>query len=141
MPRKAGTRKLTETDVASIVTLVEGWSGKRITWPALCERVAASVGQSWTRQALEKHPSIKEAYQRVRDGNRKPGRKRSTDPTDVILMRRVEHLTEEVEKLRNQLSAYEERFVRYEYNAAARGLTPQQLGAPLPAIDRGRSDR
>lgn len=133
-------RKLTQMDVENIVGLIERWPATRVTWPSLVDKVATTLGHTWTRQALERHEAIKAAYQRVRDRRRPPGRRQPTDPAEVILTRRAEALFKEVEQLRRQLTAYEERFVRYEYNAAMRGLTPQELAASLPAIDRGRSE-
>lgn len=145
MPHKARQppperRRLTPADVSKVVCLIQDWPATRITWPLLVSRVAAHVGHKWTRQALEKHEAIKAAYQGVRDGKRASARGAPVDPAEIVMGRRVEALQQEVERLRRQLAAYEERFVRYEYHAAKNGLTPGQLGAPLPPIDRGRTD-
>ena len=58
----------------------------------------------------------------------------------MVWQRRAEALQQEVERLKRELTAYEERFIRYEYNAHAHGISPAELGKPLPPIDRGRTD-
>ena len=139
-PRRTAIRKLNESDVQNIVGIIDGWPSQSMTWVALVDQVTAVLGHTWTRQALEKHEAIKAAYQRVRDDRRPGGKRQPTDPAEVLLTRRVEGLKQEVEQLRRQVAGYEERFIRYQYNAYAQGMTPQELERPLPPIDRRRSD-
>lgn len=142
-PRRARPRErrnLTTADVSKVVDLIRSWPENRVTWMLLVERVATYVGHRWTRQALEKHEAIKGAYQAAREGRRPASRAATRDPAEVVWQRRAEVLQQEVERLKQQLATYEERFVRYEYNAHARGIDPAELGRPLPGIDRGRTD-
>ncbi len=62
------------------------------------------------------------------------------EPAEVIAVRRIEAFQDEIANLKRTVAAYEERFVRYLYNAHARGITPGQLAAELPSIDRGQTD-
>ena len=142
-PRRAKPRErrnLTTADVSKIVDLIRSWPESRITWPLLVEHVATYVGYRWTRQALEKHEAVKGAYQAAREGRRPASHATTRDPAEVVWQRRAEALQQEVERLKRELTAYEERFIRYEYNAHAHGISPAELGKPLPPIDRGRTD-
>lgn len=141
-PRRAKVRErrhLTSADISKVVGLIQSWPEGRITWPLLVEYVALYVGHRWTRQALERHEAIKSAYLSVRDG-RTSTTSRTQDPAEVVRQRRTETLQRKVEQLKQQLATYEERFVRYEYNAHVRGVSPAELDRPLPEIDRGRTD-
>jgi len=133
-------RRVTEADVSKVIGLIQTWPDTRITWPLLVERVSSYLGQSWTRQALERHEPIKTAYQAVRDGRRRARASSPVDPAETVWKRRAEALHAEVEELKRRLERYEERFVRYEYNASKHGLKSGVLGQPLPPIDRGRTD-
>ncbi len=139
--RAPGRRNLTPADVSRIVSLIESWPETRITWPLLVRHVEGLVGHAWTRQALERHGSIKAAYHAARDGRRGAAvRRGSGGATEEVLLRRVEALQGEIERLKQQIATYQERFARHEYNAHARGISPAALGMPLPPIDRGRTD-
>jgi len=147
MPPSKGSRRaperrnLTPADVSRIVSLIESWPETRITWPLLVRHVEGFVGHAWTRQALERHEAIKAAYQAARDGRRGTAvRRGSGGATEEVLLRRVESLQGEIDRLKQQIATYQERFVRYEYNAHSRGISPAELGMPLSSIDRGRTD-
>lgn len=50
---------------------------------------------------------------------------------------RLERLEAENERLRQENEKILEQFVRWQYNAYARGLSERDLNRPLPTIDRG----
>ena len=141
LKRALRRRNLTPADVSRIVSLIESWPETRITWPLLVRHVEGFVGHTWTRQALERHEVIKAAYQAARNGGRGAAvRRGSGGATEEVLLRRIEALQGEIERLKQQIATYQERFTRHEYNAHARGISPAELGMPLPPIDRGRTD-
>ncbi|MDT7953870.1 MAG: hypothetical protein RQ966_20415 [Acetobacteraceae bacterium] len=128
--------------MAAIVGMVDGWDGaNHLTWGRLVERVEEFLRHRWTRQTLEANPDIKAAYLRHRDrelaGRPAPNPK---DPIEVVHKRQVDALNAEIAALKRTLAAYEERFVRYEYNAYRAGLSSEALGMEITKPDRGRTD-
>ncbi len=57
------------------------------------------------------------------------------------MQQRIERFLAEIAQLKNQITAYEDLFIRHHYNAHARGISEAELAMPLPPIDRGRTDR
>jgi hypothetical protein len=122
--------------------MLDGWeSGERLTWERLVVRVEEFLRHRWTRQTLEANPDIKAAYLRQRDREiaGKPAPK-PKDPVEVVQKRQVDALNAEIASLKRTLAGYEERFVRYEYNAYRAGITSEQLGKEIDKPDRGRTD-
>lgn len=56
------------------------------------------------------------------------------------MQQRIERSLAEIAQLKNQITAYENLFIRHDYNTHARGISEAELAMPLP-IDRGRTDR
>ena len=54
-------KHLTVKDIDALVTLIDVWEGK-LTWEALCEESAKLIGSRPTRQTLNAHEKIKNAY-------------------------------------------------------------------------------
>ncbi|TPG55487.1 hypothetical protein EAH89_14650 [Roseomonas nepalensis] len=125
--------------VARVVGVIQSWDGDQITWAGLVDRTDAQLGYRWTRQALERHPEIKVAYKLCREESSRRQRKVILDPADSIYLQRAEKLAAEVAKLKAQLTAFEEQFALYQYNAHMRGVSAADLAQPMPVIDRGWS--
>lgn len=126
-------RHLTESDVLRICTLVATWPLPTITWDALTHEVKLRLGVLWSRQALQKHPSIRSAFQQKK---RSPVRQRMKDLELAALQR----LRNRIQELEATLGRYEERFACHIFNARRGGLSLQDLEAPLPRVGRGQSD-
>lgn len=135
-------RRLGTTEVGRICAVIDAWpGGERVTWQDVVERSAGLLGHEWTRQALERHPEIKAAYQRRRDALRDGAAPRvPADPAEVVRERQIAALLRQVQHLEERLAEYELRFARHEYNAQAHGVAPSELDSPLQPIDRGRTD-
>ena len=86
---------------------------------------------------MERHEAIKAAYVAKRDARPEPG---PIDPAVALLTEKVERQTREIERLEKLIESYKDLFIRYQYNAHARGIIPAELEMSLPAVDRRRSN-
>jgi len=120
-----------------ICDIIERWP-RPITWNEIIAETAKALGHDWTRQALERHEAIKTAYAAKRDARPEPD---PIDPAVAFLTEKVERQAREIERLEKLIESYKDLFIRYQYNAHARGITPAELEMSLPPVDRRRSDR
>lgn len=133
-------RHLRKNDIRSVVDVIRGWHGSRITWELVCDSVEMLLKCRPSRQTLQSHDDIKTAFQarkaalRGREGNlRKPS-------SLAIAAQRIEKLERELDELRRRNSLLLTQFVTWQYNAYKRGLLESDLNSPLPRIDRERSE-
>lgn len=131
-------RNLRDEDVAKIVEVLDGWSGK-LTWQKLIDAIEKRLYATYTRQALHKHVRIKDAFGRRKEvlangGNSQ--RKTASTPELQLALDRIDRLTGENQRLQAENSLLLEQFVRWAYNAHTRNLDDVFLNRPLPVIDR-----
>lgn len=136
--------KLSSDDIDHIVSLLTSWRGK-LTWELLVDKVAAVLGRSYTRQALNGHDHIKRAFdlakKRAREGKRVDALSPHVSPELATALDRVEALRAEVTLLKQERNGFLETFATWLYNARNRGLSERDLNQPLPMVERHRSDR
>lgn len=136
--------KLSSDDIDHIVSLLTSWRGK-LTWDLLVDKIAAILGRSYTRQALNAHVEIKRAFDlaknRSRQGKRTDSGPQHTSPELATALERVETLRAEVALLKQERNDFLQTFATWLYNARNRGLSERDLNQPLPAVERHRSDR
>lgn len=152
--RRAGLRPgspapiqhMTDADVDRIVHLLAHWPHDskygKLTWDRLISRLALT-GPTWTRQALFAKPEIATAFQEAKKQLRGEPRKEPrdqisdpetlTDPAVGVLEKKVASLEAEVDQLKRVLRDYDERFIRFQYNAQRRGVSIAELNMPLPS--------
>ena len=53
---------LRQTDIDAIVDIIRGWPNEKLTWEGICEAAAKIIGKTPTRQTLNAHTAIKDAY-------------------------------------------------------------------------------
>ncbi|MFD2262591.1 hypothetical protein ACFSM5_06805 [Lacibacterium aquatile] len=128
--------RITKASIEVICEFIRGWP-RAITWEEIVIEAERRLHANWTRQALEKHAEIKAAYQAKRDQT--PAHQ-PIDPAIRILKERIKSLEDDKRRLEAEIELYKGTFVRYQYNAHARGISPEELDRPLPPIDRNRSD-
>ncbi|NUB24268.1 hypothetical protein [Azospirillum brasilense] len=128
--------RITDQHVDAIRNIIERWP-RPITWNEIIAESAKHLGHTWTRQALERHEAIKAAYAAKRDARPEPC---PIDPAVALLTQQVERQVQEIGRLERLVESYKDLFIRYQYNAYARGITPAELEMPLPPIDRRRSE-
>ena len=129
------SRNISDAAVSAIVALIRQMPGKP-DWAGVIEVVAASSGHVYTRQALSRHPAVKLALQdRRRGAAAHPGRRARSS---VLQSARatVERQRRDLEALKGSYETVVLQLQRCVYHARGRGMTLDEIDAPLPAIDR-----
>lgn len=131
--RKRDTISIDRRD--QIVALINRWTLEwgKLTGPSLEKKVEGCLKLKLTRQGMFKHEPILTAFTdrtAVLAGN-KPKRVRSIDQD--LAAQRILSREAEIDRLKRVVEGYEERFVRYVYNAKMKGMTVEELERPLPA--------
>lgn len=131
-------RNLRDEDVAKIVEVLDGWTGK-LTWELLIDAIEKRFFARYTRQALHKHTRIKDAFSHrkgeIANKGEKP-RKTASSPELQLALDRLDRLTGENERLKAENTRLLEQFVRWAYNAHKRNLNEAFLNRPLPTVNR-----
>jgi hypothetical protein len=126
---------LTPDRIAVIEAIVRGWDG-RLTWPALIQAISKKMHATYTRQALYQQERIRIAYEVHRSRTQDKGVGRPMSPALKACADRIERLERENDELHKRESLLLEQFIRWQYNAAARGLSEEVLNGALPAVNR-----
>lgn len=133
-------KHLSDRDIQAIVNLIRGWPDGKLTWPAICEAAAPLIGKLPTRQSLNAHEAIKIAYETKKNMLKGIGPKKSRPVSLEVTAARLAKLEGEMEELKEMNRRYKEQFAVWQYNAYKHGMKEHQLNAPLPKIDRERTD-
>ncbi|MFC0349855.1 hypothetical protein [Undibacterium danionis] len=125
-----------------IVGILDGWFGK-LTWDLLIKAIEERTKVLYTRQGLDRHSRIKNAYSLAKARMNKtlgivPIRDLSPTESNALLDR-YERLEAENARLKFENDQFFEQFVRWAYNAHLRGLSENYLNSPLPSVDRERT--
>ncbi len=145
--REAGPHRarLTPETIDKIVGLIGDWPANRVlTWEKVLDQAETYLRHRWTRQGLERHGAIKQAFEtkrRVFHAFGRTGRavKRRSPEREACEQSRT-RLAQELAEVRSTLARYDDLFVRHHANALGHGLTIQQLEAQLLPPDRRRTD-
>ncbi|WP_460151839.1 hypothetical protein [Pseudomonas sp. S2_B07] len=132
-------KHLTKFDVAAIVNIIYGWEDAKITWEEVCDAVAGVVGKRPTRQSLNGHTEIVNAYtaKKAKLKNSEPLIAKPSSLT--VAASRIRNLESKISDLQLQNSALLEYLTLLQYNAYKKGMTEGELTIPLPKIDRERT--
>jgi len=117
-------RHLTEADVNHVCAILDNWPLPTINWEAVCREVGIHLKHRFTRQALERKPKIKAAFQARRD---KPKGLVPADDAD----RRIAKLQARVDELEKALAEYDLRFLRHIGCAIRWDKFPKDLEEPI----------
>lgn len=131
-------RNLRDQDIARIVEILDGWTGK-LTWESLIEEIEKRLFSTYTRQALHKHPRIKDAFALRKDALSKTAGtapKTVESPELQLALDQIERLKSTCERLEAENQRLLEQFVTWAYNAHTRGLDEAFLSRPLPPVNR-----
>ncbi len=134
-------KHLSKIDLKSILNLIHGWPNDKLTWGDICEAAEPLVGKRPTRQSLNSHEEIVNAYQAKKTGLKTQGQREPRPSSLKVAVARNCKLESELAQVREQNRALKEMYVVWQYNTYKRGITERELNAPLPAIDRERTDR
>ncbi|MET3439037.1 hypothetical protein [Sphingomonas sp. 1185] len=127
--------KLKPEEVATIAAAVRSRSDtRRTTWQNVIEESTAVTGRKYSRQALEKHKAICDAYEGRVVAHRKF---RSTGSKERVVHldakdRRIERLERELGEAKAIINAYDARFYLLLANTARLGFRREELERPLP---------
>lgn len=133
-------KHLKPADVAAIVDIIRGWHDEKMTWEAICDSAVPIVGSKPTRQTLNAHESIKQAYIAKKTGLQVHLPRTATPSSLAVAAKRIAHQQSVIDELKSVNAALLEQFVKWQYNAYKYGMSEHQLNAELPRIDRNRTD-
>lgn len=136
-------RNLSDLDIKEIVDILDGWEGK-LSWDLLVESINKRLNQRYTRQALNNHSRIADAFKlRKRILSAQPIRKRVpiaaakiVDQEIDVILQHNHYLEAKVQRLEAEVDRFQKQFVLWAYNAALRGLNKNFLERPRPVNDR-----
>jgi len=143
--RRKKKRRLTADEVNLIATLIKGRpSSQVLAWEGVVDLAKVQFGHEWTRQALQAHVDIKDAYskhaQRHRQYRETGKPPRAKEPEIVVLQQKLDKEKTDNASLRETLRQYDELLCTYMSNAIRHGISPEQLGAPLVPPYRAQTD-
>lgn len=119
---------LDDDRILRIVKLLDGWTG-HLTWDLFVDATEANVGGRYTRQALDRHVRIKDAYQQAK--KRVGGAPKHPDQLTAKEMKRraddYERLKNEVARLERENQNYAKQFARWVCNLRHMKITEDQL--------------
>lgn len=133
-------KHLKQADIDAIVDIIRGWPNDKISWEGICEASAKIIGKSPTRQTLNAHAAIKDAYTAKKNGLKVHGPRTAMPSSLAVAAQRIARLQTENDELRMRNDALLEQFAKWQYNAYKHGLKERQLNAELPRIDRERTE-
>ena len=141
---KQRAKNLDDADIEGIVCILDGWDGK-LTWEALIEAIELRKRVRYTRQALNQHLRIKQAFQLTKERISRAPRAVTNAPKGLsaaeatVVLERFRRLEAENARLKLENERLLEQFVVWAYNASTRGLDAAFLGQALPQVNRDRT--
>lgn len=135
-------KNLTDKDIADIVSILDGWSGK-LSWDLLIEAIEQRRRVTYTRQALHKYERIQHAFSlRKKDLSDGAGEVQQVEfPELQAALERIARLEGENARLAAENQRLLEQFATWAYNAHTRGLDNAFLSRPLPPVNRDQTFR
>ena len=133
-------KHLRPTDINVIIDIVNGWPSEKLTWQSICDAATKVIGNTPTRQTLNAHAPIKEAYEAKKNALKVHGPRTAMPSSLAVAAQRIARLQTENDALRSKNDALLEQFVKWQYNAYKHGVKEHQLNADLPRIDRERTE-
>jgi hypothetical protein len=134
-------RNLEDDDVAAIVAVLDGWSGK-LSWELLIEALEARKFARYTRQTLHKHARVAAAFAARKQALSGGGAEARADSPELgAALERIARLESENARVKAENRFLLEQFARWAYNAQTRGLDRQFLNRPLPDVHRDQTSR
>jgi predicted RNase H-like nuclease (RuvC/YqgF family) len=126
-----GAPKLSDTGIDAAVKLLDGWAGK-LTWERYLTVLELEIGHKYTKAAMLRHPRIADAWRHAKDRSSNVSEGGYGNVALSQAKARIKRLESRVERLERENNQLLEQFLRWSYNAASRGLTPEILDRPLP---------
>ena len=133
-------KHLNKKDIEAIVNIIHAFDGSKLTWKWICKASEPKVGKKPTRQSLSANSLIKDAFDAKKAALKLkvPDKPRPSSLTAAA--DRIARLESELHAQKRKNSGLLEQFVVWQYNAYKHGLDESKLNAPLPRIDRERTE-
>ena len=130
---------ITEENLEDIIMLIKTWEGK-LTWKLLCSKVSELLNiKSIERQSLSNYPDIQKAFSQQKQKMKEDAKKEPVpNVTMDYLLKQVNHLKAQVQRLEEINERYKQQFIVWQYNAYMHGMTQDTLNKPLIAVNRQR---
>lgn len=133
-------KHLRPSDIDAIIGIINGWPTGKLTWQGICQAAATVIGNAPTRQTMNAHSIIKQAYDAKKSGLKVHGPRTAMPSSLAVAAQRIARLQTENDALRLKNDALLEQFVKWQYNAYKHGVKEYQINADLPRIDRERTE-
>lgn len=129
-------RHLNKNDIAKIINTIVVWDDEQITWDRICDAVTPLINRKPTRQSLNMHKEIVEAYHNRKKGIRVTDNAIRKPANLKIAAARIANLEKQIYHLEEQNKNLKEQFIKWQYNSYKFGVTEHQLNSDLPTIER-----
>lgn len=127
--------RLTDERIESLVKLLDSWGGT-LTWEAFIAKIQEQTGYRYTRQALDRHNRIKDAFRDRKDHlANQPKDKTERSLSSAEKQRRIddyERLRGENLRLEAENQQLLGQFVIWLFNSQQAGVDMDVLNRPLP---------
>ncbi len=133
-------KHLKQADIDAIVDIIRGWPNDKISWEGICEASANIIGRTPTRQTLNAHVALKDAYAAKKSGLKVHGPRTAMPSSLAVASQRIARLQTENDELKMKNDMFLEQFVKWQYNAYKHGVKLHLLDEELPRIDRERTE-
>ncbi len=133
----ARNKHIQPEQVDAIVNAIHTWDGVKLTWDDICSIAKPVLGYTPSRSGLSAHEQIQAAFSARKKNMREKPPGRVPSPGSLANASRVIAARDnEVITLKQQITAYREKFDRWRYNAMLLNITIEKLDKPLPSISR-----
>jgi hypothetical protein len=114
--------------VKKICELIHQWVGPQINWTDVCKACASILDYIPSRSGLSSHEKIQIAFQsRKQQLKITPPERQPLPNSRAAAVRAIETRDGEIAALTLQVNELLDQFVRWQYNAALYGVTPEML--------------
>ena len=135
---------LTDGDIEAVCKILDGWPmGGKLTWKNLVQALEQRLDKKWSRQALDKHTRIAQAFKlKKKSMSKTPPPEDKTIPADVRKANEsIMRLEAEIERLKKENDGFLQQFRRWSVNAESHGITEALLNSPLSTSYKRRTRR
>lgn len=134
-------QNLDDEAIEKIVEIIDGWSFKKLTWNSLIERIFLSSKVCYSRQALNNHTRIRDAFG-LRKMTLRVGGEKLSSAVQSAEQQRIVRLEAENDRLKRENNNLLEQFNRWVYNGHLKQMDNRMrefMNTPLPQIRRDPS--
>lgn len=133
----ARNKHIRPAHINSIVNTIYTWDRGRLTWDDVCDAASRVLGYRPTRSGLSSHVEVQAAFSAHKKKQRtRPAAGVPSPGSLADASRRIAARDSEITTLKEQVTAYRDKFDRWRYNAMLLDITIDKLDKELPPIKR-----